>query len=577
MDNHLQDILNSIDELANRGGITRSRAFAAWYAINFFDLGEDDALEAAASDGGNDQGIDIAFADDSSQELVILQAHCPENFVKKTPVAKWHAASASLPYLINPAELVKLGRPDLAETLSSLKTAHPDYTITVGLITLGLKNDAIDRYMQAQSRGNVYHGFTFFHLAQEEIAGKYKALVEAEAGIPDDTLSFCEQYFEDSGAYGRAWVGSVSAVELARLYDKHGAKLFAGNIRLFLGTRKGGINEQIIKTAKESPGNFWALNNGITIVADHAAPAEDSTLTLKRFSIVNGCQTTSSLVRAGAATSAKVLARVIAAKVGLKNDIVRYNNSQNAVKIWAVRAADDVQEDLRRAFLMINVDYAPKQEGSLKRRKPNIIELDKVTQFLAAAEQEYLIQAIDNKSQLFDEPYQKLFKKGIKPQAVYLSWLIGNLADQLRRERVEKLRSKEDPNVNLLSVTSGYWIIYCVYKLMAEFSDLDSVHITLQKMTSEEFSNALKKYVNQAIDMFYDAAIDAYDREEYGSFKSTLRSAKFLQKIDSKVNLRITRLPVKLLPDLASVARLVKLSPPAQEKTGVPIFLARVT
>jgi hypothetical protein len=100
MDKHLQDILDSIDELANRGGITRSRAFAAWYSINFFDLDEDDALEAAAADGGNDQGIDIAFADDSSQELVILQAHCPENFEKKTPVAKWHAVSASLPYLL---------------------------------------------------------------------------------------------------------------------------------------------------------------------------------------------------------------------------------------------------------------------------------------------------------------------------------------------------------------------------------------------------------------------------------------------------------------------------------------------
>src|SRR5579871_77452 len=116
MDKHLQDILDSIDELAKRGGIARSRAFAAWHAINFFDLDEDDALEAAAADGGNDQGIDIAFADDSSQELVILQAHCPENFEKKTPIAKWNAVSSSLPYLLHPAELIKIGRPDLAET-----------------------------------------------------------------------------------------------------------------------------------------------------------------------------------------------------------------------------------------------------------------------------------------------------------------------------------------------------------------------------------------------------------------------------------------------------------------------------
>ncbi len=60
------DIFKSIDELAYRGGITRNRALAAWYAITFFDLDEDEALEAAEADGGNDQGIDIVFADMSS-------------------------------------------------------------------------------------------------------------------------------------------------------------------------------------------------------------------------------------------------------------------------------------------------------------------------------------------------------------------------------------------------------------------------------------------------------------------------------------------------------------------------------
>ena len=37
-------ILKSMDELAKRGKINRNRAFAAWFAINFFDLEEDDAL-----------------------------------------------------------------------------------------------------------------------------------------------------------------------------------------------------------------------------------------------------------------------------------------------------------------------------------------------------------------------------------------------------------------------------------------------------------------------------------------------------------------------------------------------------
>ncbi|MDF3822431.1 AIPR family protein [Leptospira sp. 96542] len=559
MPNDLQDILDSIDELAHRGSLTRSRAFAAWFAITFFDVEEDDALESAAADGGNDQGIDIAFADASSEEIVILQAHCPENFSKATPKAKWDAVVAAIPYIKNPKLLGDAGRPDLADQLQSLQKANPTYSYTVGLITLGQKSDLIDRSVAAHSTDPAFEGINFFHYAQDSVMSKYQSLIDAEAGIPEDKLLFSGQYFEDSGEYGRAWVGTVSASELKRLHAAHQDKLFAGNIRLFLGARKGGINEQIIKTAQTSPGTFWALNNGITIVADSATPIgtpKTSGLQLKRFSIVNGCQTTSSLVRADAKASAKVLARVIAAKVGLKNEIVRYNNSQNAVKIWTVRAADEIQEQLRKEFQNVGITYSPKQAGSRRKRDIRTIELDKVTQYLASAEPAFLIQAIDNKSELFDEPYQKLFKKGIGATSIYLAWLVGRFADEERQKHLGGLG--DDENAPLLGVTSTYWITYCTFKMFAKSSDLSSPQITLKRMCSVEFENALRKYVRKAVEMFYDAAVDSYDREQYGSFKSTLRSSKFLARIDSKINSRIVKLGTKSLPDLAAAAKSVK-------------------
>jgi hypothetical protein len=555
MQAELKDILDSIDELAHRGSLSRSRAFAAWFAITFFDIEEDDALESAAADGGNDQGIDIAFADSSSEEIVILQAHCPENFSKTTPKAKWDAVVAAIPYIKTPKLIADAGRADLSEQIQSLQKANPTYTYTVGLITLGKRSDQIDRSVAAHTKDPAFEGINFFHYAQDGILSKYQSLMDAEAGIPEDHLKFSGNYFEDSGEYGRAWVGSVSAGELKRLHTAHQDKLFAGNIRLFLGARKGGINEQIMKTAQTSPGNFWALNNGITIVADSAAPLEKG-LQLKRFSIVNGCQTTSSLVRANAKDTAKVLTRVIAAKVGLKNEIVRYNNSQNAVKIWTVRAADEIQEQLRKEFHKAGITYAPKQAGSRRKRDALTIELDKVTQYLASAEPPYLIQAIDNKSELFDEPYQKLYKKGISAASVYLAWLVGQFADEERQKHLEGLG--DDDNSPLLGVTSTYWVTYCTFKIFAKLSDLSSPQITVQRMLNRDFQNALRKYVKKAVEMFYDAAVDSYDREQYGSFKSTLRSSKFLAKIDSKINSRIVKLTAKSLPDLVATAKSIK-------------------
>ncbi|MVV47722.1 hypothetical protein EJA72_05590 [Pseudomonas sp. PB120] len=560
MTDAIQDILASIDELAGRAKISRSRAFAAWYAITFFDVEEDDALEAAAADGGNDQGIDIAFADQSSEEIVVLQALCPVNFVKVTPKSKWDAVISSIPYVRDPDMLKPLGRADLAETLNDLKKRFPTYSFTVGLISLGKNSTAIERSVQAHQK-QASDKTRFFFDAQEDICSRYKSIVEAENGIPEDVLNFSGEHFEDSGDYGRAWVGSVSAAELKRLHTEHKDKLFAGNVRLFLGARKGGINEQIIKTAQTTPGNFWALNNGITIVADNADIEADENgrnrLRLKRFSIVNGCQTTSSLTKANAAADAKVLARVISAKVGLKDEIVRFNNSQNTVKIWTVRAVDDIQEHLRKEIEKVGLIYAPKQAGSRTRKDPKIIELDKLAQYLASLEQSYLIQAIDNKSELFDEPYQKIFHRGIKPVEVLLAWLVGNSAEVERKKLADGLAG--DPNSNLLMVTSAYWIVYTCYKILRKISDIDSKLITLERLCRQEFQNAIAKYASVAANVFYDAAVDTYDREEYGSFKSTLRSTRFLGKMESKLNSRVLKLHDKSLPDLALVAKAIKI------------------
>ena len=250
------------------------------------------------------------------------------------------------------------------------------------------------------------------------------------------------------------------------------------------------------------------------------------------------------------------MARVIAAKAQLRNEIVRYNNSQNAIKIWTVRAADDVQQELRREFDLEKIDYAPKQQGSRKTKKASTIELDRVAQYLASSEKAFILQAIDNKSELFDQPYQKLFRRGIKAPEVYLAWLIGSAAD-IERKELHTALGKDD-NSGLLSVTSAHWIVYCSYKLIEEFTKLNISQITLQKMKSAEFSSAIKKYAKEAATLFYDAAVDTYDRDEFGSIKSTLRSSKFLTKMDSKINSKIARLRKNILPDLVTVCKSLK-------------------
>lgn len=539
----LDQTLVSIKELAARAKISSHKAFTAWYAINMHGVDEDDALESAAMDGGNDQGLDMIFADEASRTIFVLQGHCGDNHSKITHKSKWDSLVAAVPFFEDTSTLRKNGKEELANHVDSIKKEYDGYAVSFGLISLGAFNDKIEKSVKPTKNSFALKEYNFFYQHQSKILEDFKTLLDSEAGVASDTLTFSGSYIEDSGAYGRAWIGSVSSAELTRLHDIYKNQLFSGNVRLFLGSRKGGINEQIIKTAKDRPGVFWALNNGVSIITDSAEKdiEKDNTLVLKRFSIVNGCQTTNSLAQAKAGNDAKVLVRVIAAKDSVKNDIVRFNNSQNAIKIWTVRAVDSIQERLRKAFQDINITYAPKQSGSREKKKGDIIELDRVAQFLAAQDGDLLIQAINNKGELFDQPYSQIFYHGIEPKTVLLAWELGLICDQSRMVQLNKM--EDDESCGLLAVAATFWIVFIAYRIISKHSDLGSTHVTLDKINTDQVRAYLNKIASEAIDIFYNLAVDTYgDGDEFGSYKATLRSAKFLQKIIKKTDFKVGKL-----------------------------------
>jgi hypothetical protein len=561
----LETILDSIDALAERVSVSRQKAFAAWYAENFFDADEDEVLDLVAMDGGEDQGIDLVYPDKQTGQIFVIQAHCPENLSKSTPRNKWDAVTSAISAYDSPDIFQTQGRKELFEHISSVKDKFADYGVVFGLISLGLNSDSIGKTVENTKKSTTFSAFDFFYLSQSEIVNRYAALVANEKGVADDVIEFETSYIQDQGKYGKAWFGSVSANELIRLHSKYKNNLFSGNVRLFMGTRKGGINEHIVKTAKEDSGLFWALNNGISIVANTVEPldGDSKTLRLHRFSIVNGCQTTSCLAEAGA-TDAKVLLRVIAATPAVVTDIVRYNNSQNAVKIWAVRSVDDTQERLRAEFRKSGISYAPKQEGARKKaNEKDSIDLDKLTQYLASTKIEYLILAINAKTELFDQPYQNIFTHDISASYVYLCWRIGVTSDDIRKSRLDTIK-KDNPDkisIALLGVSATYWIVYCAAKIInAENKSVDSI-LSLPKQLDKNFDSALSKYIIAALDFYFDVAIDTYDEETFGSVRSALRSPRFLQKFDQKANNKLAgKIKSLKLPSLSAALKSIKLS-----------------
>uniref|UniRef100_UPI0035B2532C hypothetical protein n=1 Tax=Chitinimonas sp. TaxID=1934313 RepID=UPI0035B2532C len=243
-------------------------------------------------------------------------------------------------------------------------------------------------------------------------------------------------------------------------------------------------------------------------------------------------------------------------------DIVQFNNSQNSVKIWSVRSVDDTQERLRSDFEKYAIQYTPKQEGSKKKKDgQKIIELDKLTQFLASGRSEYLIQAINAKTELFDQPYQNLFTHDIKAEVIYLYWRMGMIADRLRQDRLAQLKEEDTDKVSsaLLGVSGTYWIVYCTNKLVSSENKTIAAQLRLDKQKGDDFEGALEKYVAHALDMYFDVAIDTYDDETYGSVRSALRSPRFLQKFDQKLNNKLaSKVKSIKLPSLSHAIKSAK-------------------
>jgi hypothetical protein len=74
-------------------------------------------------------------------------------------------------------------------------------------------------------------------------------------------------------------IGIVSGADIVRLYERYGEGIFYENIRSFLGLERNSdretVNRRILATIRDTPNEFLARNNGVTIRASAIETLED--------------------------------------------------------------------------------------------------------------------------------------------------------------------------------------------------------------------------------------------------------------------------------------------------------------
>lgn len=136
-------------------------------------------------------------------------------------------------------------------------------------------------------------------------------------------------------------------------------RLFRKNVRQSLGTSSK-VNRALNNTIMNGDRvrEFFFYHNGVTALCDSVAVGDDKkTLRVKGISVVNGCQSLSTVysvserVRSPEAADARILFRLYEIPDRALGDRISINtNSQTAVKPRDLRSNDKVMVGLKRAF-----------------------------------------------------------------------------------------------------------------------------------------------------------------------------------------------------------------------------------
>jgi hypothetical protein len=347
-------------------------AFNLWILTRMFQL--DEAIAMTQITDLSDKGIDCWYFSEEDKELYLIQNKYYNN-------SQVEYKSIVDSFLSRPIAHLKEGLYKKSEELQNIFTKYKndrEFKVHFHLYTTqdfvdeqfrkkfdGFKNDVAD--ISASTDARVF----FLPDIEEEYFGSRQYKTQ-KFDFTITTKFQKTQLNIDPSAYNLPYLLKSRYIltpvrqiyELLQSAIDKDYQLFQENIREFLG--KKGVNGGIIRTLedKEDRNNFFFYNNGVTIICDsfvNDGPKQNTKI--HNPQIVNGCQTVNSIYDVIKRTQVSELPSFDNTFVMVKllqidrsqntnnNDlymnIVKYNNSQNAIKAKDFVANKDVFKNLQ--------------------------------------------------------------------------------------------------------------------------------------------------------------------------------------------------------------------------------------
>lgn len=465
---------------------------AYWaYALSLY-ANLPDVIEVASealTEGTDDKDVDLCLLDPEAGEAYIGQCYVGDDWGKDgAPANKADDLLTGLSGLLNRAtkdipEILRKKAIELQEGLQNgdisaihllfIHNCKESAAVKSSLNTVAssaktlIQNDAVS--------------VTTIEIGLPRLQHLYDSLTKQIA--VEDAIEFeVEGTLEESGEGWNALQTTIPGVALHDLWQKYKDDLFSANIRGFLDMlgRKTSINRGILNTVSLSPTRFWAFNNGVTILTKKITNNKPNRVQALGVSIINGAQTSGVLGKAPREQAAKIRVPcrfIQSSDPKLVEQIVLYNNTQNAIKAFDFRSNDPVQQGLKLGFHKFEIEYVHRRQGA-SRLPPGSIQAETIAPYLAAFHGEFQV-AIRQRRTIFEEQstYSTVFPKQITAEHVYLVQSLADAVNALKMQLTEKVNggTANEPEQQVHSLlsysTSKLFVVAIVGRLASLILD----------------------------------------------------------------------------------------------------------
>jgi hypothetical protein len=529
----LDDLKAQLNDIGERfPALKDDERFLVWFLHAYVTDSEVAAVESRTGQSG-DQGIDALLVDTNSRAVFVVQGKYRQKLFGKSESRADILTFAQLAKSLTDDDttafdaLIENANEHVAERIKDArrKLRREGYRLWLYYITLGKCSAGLFEQARQTVRNNysdtrieLFDAKRVLSLLVDYLDGVAPPIPSLDLPMETGSGVTLKQVFHryDHPNDVDCWVFTVRGDALAEIYARTGLRLFARNIRGFLGETTP-VNRGMVATLRSEPDHFFYYNNGITILCDKAESTEHKGtqfLHVENPQVINGQQT--SRVLAGhpkEAAKASVLVKVMQVPRDpqiqgnefddLLSRIVQGTNWQNAISPSDLMSNDRKQIELERNLRKVGCVYIRKREtkADTRRRLGNpgytVIKKTEMAQAVASCDLDPAVLR-QGKDSLFEEDhYDVVFPTSDPWFYIPRYWLMSDVAYHTRRRR---------------ALTHAKWIVVnFLWMKLGAFLRTKSISLKYHEVHIHRHWDPLRK-LDRAIPAVLKASTDFFRR-----------------------------------------------------------------